>query len=376
MPSRADIKRYKANLQEEIDVAALYDSLAEAEQDDGVADIYRRIAQSEGRHVDFWQRRLREAGSDIPRMRPRLRVRALGLLARRFGPNMVLPSVHAREVAAVDYYTGQPEAERAGLHVQERSHARALHQLSYTEGPREASHHIMQVERRHRVGGGNALRAAVLGANDGIVSNLSLVMGVAGADPGRQFVLLAGLTGMLAGAFSMAMGEWISVQSSRELYERQLAIEAEELAGVPGEEAEELALIYEAKGIERGQARDMARQIISNPETALDTLAREELGVDPRDLGSPGAAALASLALFAAAAIVPVLPFFFFGGTTGIALSAIISAIALFGVGAAITLFTGRGMLFSGTRQVAIGLAASAVTFAIGRLIGVSTGLT
>ena len=210
-----------------------------------------------------------------------------------------------------------------------------------------------------------------MGANDGLLSNFSLVMGVAGAALSAQSILITGLAGLLAGAGSMAMGEWISVQSSRELYERQISIEAEELRTIPDEEEEELALIYQAKGVPEEQARQMASRIVSDERTALDTLAREELGIDPEELGgSPWTAASTSFVLFAVGAIVPVLPFVFFSGIGAVAFSVILSALALFGIGALITLMTGRSVLYSGMRQVVVGLAAAALTYGVGSLIG------
>lgn len=228
---------------------------------------------------------------------------------------------------------------------------------------------------RHNIGRIGWLRAAVLGANDGLVSNLSLVMGVAGAALSGRGILVTGMAGLLAGAGSMALGEWLSVQSSRELYQRQIAIEKEELATSPEEEAEELALIYQAKGIPVDQARALAHRVIESPETALDTLAREELAIDPAELGgSAWEAAITSFLLFAVGAIIPVFPFLFATGGTAVMSSLGVSALALFGIGAAITLMTGRSVLFSGTRQVVVGIAAAALTYGIGKLIGVSVG--
>jgi VIT1/CCC1 family predicted Fe2+/Mn2+ transporter len=167
------------------------------------------------------------------------------------------------------------------------------------------------------------------------------------------------------------MGEWISVQSSRELYERQISIEAEELRTIPDEEEEELALIYQAKGGPEEQARQMASRLVSDERTALDTLAREELGIDPEELGgSAWTAALASFVLFAVEAIVPVLPFVFFSGIGAVAFSVVLSTLALFSIGALVTLMTGGSVLFSGMRQVVVGLAAAALTYGVGLLIG------
>jgi VIT1/CCC1 family predicted Fe2+/Mn2+ transporter len=274
------------------------------------------------------------------------------------------------EAAAQEQYDEQPEAAGTSLPDDERSHAQVLGEL--TRGVEGGI--LARFEGRHRAIGGNALRAAVLGANDGLVSNFSLVMGVAGAGGDRTAILVAGLAGLLAGALSMALGEWLSVQSARELYANQIAIEAQEIAELPEEEEEELRLIYEAKGVPADAAREMAHRIITGDRTvAVNTMAREELNIDPDDLGgSAWVAAGTSFFLFAMGAIVPVLPFAFLTGTSAVAASALLAGLALFAVGAAITLFTGRGAIRSGLRQLAFGLAAAALTFGIGSLLGVA----
>jgi VIT1/CCC1 family predicted Fe2+/Mn2+ transporter len=231
---------------------------------------------------------------------------------------------------------------------------------------------LARLEGRHR-SGGNALRAAVLGANDGLVSNLSLVMGVAGAQVAGSTILLTGIAGLIAGACSMAIGEWLSVTSSRELSQRQIDIEADELATVPEEEKEELILIYQAKGLDETQARALADKLMANKDSALDTLAREELGIDPAELGgSPWAAAASSFALFSTGAIFPVAPFFQLGGVAAVGASVALSSLALIAIGAGTSLFTGRSFAFSAARQLCGGLAAAAITYGIGRLIGVA----
>ncbi len=208
---------------------------------------------------------------------------------------------------------------------------------------------LAQLEGRHRSAGGNALRAAVLGANDGLVSNLSLVMGVAGAEFSGRTILVTGLAGLIAGACSMAMGEWLSVNSSREFYQDQIAGEAAELDEFPEEEQQELALIYQAKGLPEPQAKALAERLIGNRTTALDTLAREELGINPEELGgSAWAAGATSFLLFSGGAIIPVLPFFALDGLAAIGASLGLAAAAMFAIGAGTTLFTGRGVIFSG----------------------------
>jgi VIT1/CCC1 family predicted Fe2+/Mn2+ transporter len=230
-------------------------------------------------------------------------------------------------------------------------------------------------ERWHRTAGGGTLRAAVFGVNDGLVSNLSLVMGFAGASADAKFVLLAGLSGLLAGASSMAAGEYVSMKAQRELLERQIELEAAELAVSPEEEVAELALIYRAKGLNKEEAERLAGRLTEDPAVALDTLVREELGLDPTQLGNPIAAASGSFFAFAAGAILPVLPFFFGASTALVILSIALSGAALFGVGAVLSLFTGKGTLFSGGRQLLIGAVAATITFGLGSLIGASTGV-
>ena len=260
----------------------------------------------------------------------------------------------------------------------ERSHARLFRELAAGGGVEGGA--IARIEGRHRGSGGNQLRAAVLGANDGLVSNLSISMGVAGAAAGASAggnpVLIAGLAGMMAGALSMAIGEWLSVQSARELYAHQVKVEREELLMVPDEEEEELTLIYQAKGLTAEQARLMSQSIVGGEiGRAVDTLAREELGIDPDELGgSAWVAALTSFFLFAAGAIVPLLPFFFATGVPAIVASIVVSAVALMLVGAAITVVTGSSVLRTGGRQVLLGLFAAAVTFGLGTLVGHAVG--
>ena len=372
---RDDVKRYRANLRDEVDGAALYRLLAEAENNPHLQEVYQRLAISEDKHLALWQSKLREAGAEVPAFKPSLRVKTLGWLARRFGTQLVTPIVTRMERAATTMYDSQPEAIEHNLPRDERSHARLFEEIG--KGPRAQREglDIARLEGRHRSAGGNALRAAVLGANDGLVSNLSLVMGVAGATPGRDVVLLSGIAGLLAGSLSMALGEWISVRSSAESYERQIAIERDELEMMPEEEFEELTLIYQAKGFALEQARAAAQRILSNHETALETLTREELGFTGDESGSPWVAAITSFVTFTAGAILPVLPWLFVGGAVAVTLSVVFSAAGLLLVGATITLFTGRGALYSAVRMLIFGLVAAAITFGIGTLIGVSTGV-
>ncbi len=372
MTQTQDTKRYLQNLEAERNSTRLYERLAAAESNANLATVYRKLAETERQHARFWEDKLHAAGATVPAFRSTWRTRILGALAARFGAGFVLPTIAGIEQQAGAEYDGQPDAEAAGLPSHERSHARVFRQLAKSGGGLEGSA-VARFEGRHRAAGGNALRAGVLGANDGLVSVFSLVMGVAGAGVGNRTILLTGFAGLLSGALSMALGEWLSVQSSRELYQHQLDIEREELTSVPEEEMAELALIYQAKGVSADAARQMAERLLSDEATALDTLAREELNIDPTELGgSAWVAAITSFVLFSLGAIIPVFPYLFLSGTTGIIASAAVSTVGLFVIGAAITLMTGRNALYSGLRQVLFGLAAAAVTFGVGYLIGVN----
>jgi len=370
MVKSADAERYRVNLQGEVDSAAVYGALASAEPDPTVAEVYRKLASVESAHAQFWRGHLLRGGASAPDLTPSFRARTLAWLARRFGPSFILPTIAAAEARDVDAYDNQPEAVAGGLPTDERSHALVVEAAAST-GKGLLGPEIAMLEGRHRGGGGNSLRAAVLGANDGLVSNLSLVMGVAGAATSAHTILLTGVAGLVAGSCSMAMGEWLSVNSARELNQRQIAIEAEELARSPEEEKEELVLIYQAKGLPEAQAKALADRLLGDKATALDTLAREELGIDPQSLGgSAWAAATASFFLFAFGAVFPVAPYLFLAGWPAVFASVALSGVVLAGIGAGTSLFTGRSLLFSATRQVLIGYAAAAVTFGVGRLIG------
>ena len=364
-------KTWTAFYQDERNSAMLYQTLAELEKDGRLSGVYTRLADTELKHARTWVEKLTQAGYPEPDFRPTWRTRSLIWLGKRFGSGMVLSAMQNMEQAGTHGYAQQPGAGQMAR--QEQFHGILLGNISrMVRGGMEGGT-LAQLEGRHRGAGGNALRAAVLGANDGLVSNLSLVMGVAGATLDNRTVLITGLAGMLAGAISMALGEWLSVQSSRELYKKQIEIETDEIQEAPEEEAEELALIYEARGFTRPEAIAMATRILSDPDSAVETLVREELGVDPKELGgSAWEAALTSFVLFTVGAIIPVMAFFFLSGFTAVLVSILSGVVGLFLLGAVITLFTGRTILYSGMRMVIFGLLAAAVTFGIGRLIGVS----
>jgi vacuolar iron transporter family protein len=368
-----DIERFKSNLHDEIDGAALYAALASAEKDPVRKDLFLQLAEAESRHAEFWRKKLAAHGIQDIKHVPSLRTRVLARLARRFGPGFVLPSIAEAEFADRDKYSRQSDA--AALSAEERGHAAVVNAALQGDRPSATiGTDIANAEPWHRGASGNSLRAAVLGANDGLVSNFCLLMGVAGAGVGNKEILLTGLAGLLAGAASMALGEWLSVTNSRELARTQIARERMELEQTPDSEQKELALIYQAKGLGREEAQKVAADLMQDKQAALDTLAREELGIDPTQLGgNPWAAAGASFALFVVGAIFPVVPFVF--GTHGfVAVGLCIgsSTLALAGIGMATSLFNGRSAWFSAARQVVIGCVAAAVTYGVGALIGIT----
>jgi VIT1/CCC1 family predicted Fe2+/Mn2+ transporter len=325
--------------------AYLYRAMAEAEAGTPRAGLFSGLAAEAENQAGIWAR---QSGAAEPEFAPDLRARMVAALVRRYGPRPLRAVLVAMKVRGLSVY----------------SHTAPGHPLPTT---------LEEVGKRHRgVSGGGNLRAAVFGVNDGLVSNASLILGVAGASANNSIILLSGVAGLLAGALSMAAGEYVSVRSQREMFEHQIGLERDELAQYPEEEAEELALIYAARGLPREDAVKLAKAIIADPVHALDTLAREELGLNPDDLGSPWGVAIFSFLSFAAGALVPLLPFFFLGAERALLVSVAFTAVILFGVGAVISLFTGRGALRDGLRMLAIGAGAGALTYAIGKLLGVS----
>jgi vacuolar iron transporter family protein len=367
----ARLRRYRANVQAELDRFTVYQAMAEAERRPELARSFRRLAESERRHMDFWREQLRaEDPASIPRG-PSVRARLLARLAKWFGSRLVLPTAASLERAEQETYERQPEADGTTIPAEEREHARVFDAAVGAATARGTASMLARILGRRQGLSGNALRAAVLGANDGLVSNLSLVMGVAGAGLATRDVLITGIAGLLAGAFSMAMGEWISVQSSREMHQQELDREAEEIATDPEHERAELASLYRSRGLPDDEAKWLAGRVMRREDTALEAMARDELGFDPKELGgSAWVAATASFALFTVGAIVPVAPFIFTGGDTAVALSLIASGLTLLGIGGAITLLTGRGPWRSAFRQLVIGFGAAAITYAAGYAVG------
>jgi VIT1/CCC1 family predicted Fe2+/Mn2+ transporter len=362
--------RLHKQLQIEIDTSFLYKKLSENTDDQGTADIYKTMSGIEETHASKILQKIhlsdKTANFPPPSRHARIQVR----LASVFGWQMIASSLMGTEkMIAKNVITSQKEkGEKVNPDI--LNHFSILDNISKSSVGMKGGI-LAKLEGRHQSVGGNALRAAVLGANDGLVTNLSLIMGVAGATTGTKGVIIAGIAGLLAGAFSMALGEWLSVQSSRELNQRQVDIETEEMENSPEEEQLELALIYQSKGMNKEEAEKMSQKVFENKESAIDTLVREELGLDSQELGgSAWEAALTSFILFAIGAVIPLLPFLLLNNFHPVLVSLCISTLGMFFLGAVITFYTGKSIWYSGFRQILFGLAAAGLVYWIGRLIG------
>jgi VIT1/CCC1 family predicted Fe2+/Mn2+ transporter len=336
---------------EEKQSAFLYRVLAGCEPTPENKTLFLKLADAADEQALHWQKLAADKGVVLPTgFQPAMRARLVAHMLRRLGPERMLPVLAAMKVRGLSVYTqGAPGGHGTPM--------------------------AGQPEFRHRrMSGSGSLRAAVFGVNDGLVSNASLILGMAGASLQNPMILLTGVAGLLAGAASMAAGEYVSMRSQREMFEYQIGLEEQELKAYPEEEAEELALIYEARGIPAEDARRLSNLLITDPDRALDTLAREELGLNPRELGSAWGAASASFIAFALGASLPLLPFLWQHAAYSLEVSIGLTLAGLFGTGAAVSLFTGRSPWWSGLRMMLIGALAGAVTFLVGRLFGVAMG--
>jgi VIT1/CCC1 family predicted Fe2+/Mn2+ transporter len=359
--------RVLRNWKDECDSAALYEALAAIEHNPRLSGIFRQLAASELDHARFWADRLRAQECPVPVFRPSHRTRIMAGLARRFGVAFVVPNITARELADRDRYSHQEDAKAAGLTTEERGHAAVMRTIGiYGQTPSNAA-------GRSQGGAalGNNLRAAILGATDGLVSNFCLLMGVAGADAQTSTILLAGVAGLVAGACSMALAEWLSVTNTREMAQSQIDSDIEEWHARSAWRHKELVLLHEAKGMSEKDARRAADQILAQDPSTTRSLARDEHVFDPAHMGiNPSSAAAYSFVLFATGAIIPLLPFGFISAAAGIMASAALSLTALFVLGLFTSFFNARTPLFSGLRQVGIGAGAAMITFLVGRIFG------
>jgi VIT1/CCC1 family predicted Fe2+/Mn2+ transporter len=331
---------------EEKQSAWLYRALADSESEARMATLFGTLAKAADEQAVYWAKLVADKGKALPEFVPEPRARLVAALARTLGARRIRPALAAMKVRGLSAYDSAPVGHSMPTDV-------------------------AMIGRGHRSVGGGNLRAAIFGINDGLVSNASLILGMVGAAANTGTVLATGIAGLLAGALSMAAGEFVSVRSQRELFEYQIGLEADELAEYPEAEAEELALIYAARGLPIAEARAVAQRLIANPKHALDVLAREELGLNPDDLGSPYGAAGFSFVSFTIGALVPLAPFFF-GAVLPVAAyaGAGLAAAGLFGTGAAMSLFSGRNPWMGGLRMLLIGGGAGLLTYLIGTLVG------
>lgn len=375
-----DPRRFLRYLDAERNASLLYRALAESTDGDQ-REALLELADVEDKHAQHWEDKLTAYGVEIPPAPTVLNADDEQLVrrARSLGLVSVLDNLEQNEGADAGMYDDEPQALPT-MPSDEREHADVFRALKGSEPERfpHRERSTKGAEPWHRTDKSGSVRAAVFGVSDGLVSNTALVMGFAGASLAgaieNSVVLFAGLAGLLAGAFSMAAGEYVSMASQRDLFKREIDLERQELLEKPEEERLELELIYRAKGLPREQARAVADQIMKNPGIALDTLAREELGLDPNELGSAWKAAVSSFFSFAIGASVVVVPYALFAGMTAFVLAVVLALVSLIVVGGLVGYQSGRGVAFSAGRQVLWGVGAAAVTYLVGSLVGVNVG--
>ena len=366
--SKSDANRYKEYLRSEIEAASMYKILAQFETDPEKSEIFKQLSQSEIKHAQHWSEKLGNPTTEVTLQTSTPKLIYIRMVCSLFGPKKILPWLARIEAKEIGAYVHEVEGQE--LLEEEKNHARILSKMAL-ENP--DNQQIREVWHTHRSGG--SVRAAVLGINDGLVSNFCLMMGVAGGTTtsgNLDFVILAGVAALVAGSLSMATGEYISVRSQKDIYEHQIDIERAELEEWPEEEEEELVLIYRAKGIEESQAKVIASALMADPNRALDTMAREELGLNPQDLGSPWSAAISSLLAFALGALIPIIPILFSSGNISIILSAIFSSLALFIVGGIVSVASGKNIFVGAARMLLAGTLAATFTYGVGYLLGIS----
>jgi len=366
--SKSDANRYKEYLRSEIEAASMYKILAQFETDPEKSEIFEQLSQSEIKHAQHWSEKLGNPTTDVTLQTSTPKLIYIRMVCSLFGPKKILPWLARIESKEIGAYVHEVEGQE--LLEEEKNHARILSKMAL-ENP--DNQQVREVWHTH--GSGGSVRAAVLGINDGLVSNFCLMMGVAGGTTPSgnfDFIILAGVAALVAGSLSMATGEYISVRSQKDIYEHQIDIERAELEEWPEEEEAELVLIYRAKGIEESQAKVIASALMADPNRALDTMAREELGLNPQDLGSPWSAAISSLLAFALGALIPIIPILFSSGNISIILSAIFSSLALFIVGGIVSVASGKNIFVGATRMLLAGTLAATVTYGVGYLLGIS----
>ena len=365
----SDRLRYQTYLESELEAAGMYKILLDSEPNLARRDIFKQLFESEMKHADRWAKKLGIDNSDVKPIKHTIKLLYIRFICKLFGPDKIIPWIAKLEAKEVYLYTN--DIEGRDLVPEERKHARILATLVHGSDGVD----IVRNEPGHIFVRGGGLRAGVLGLNDGLVSNFCLVMGAAGGATtlGKpELIILTGIAGLVAGAFSMGTGEYISMRTQRDIYERQIEVERAELEQWPEEEEEELSLIYMAKGIPAKEARELAAQIIKDPAVALDTMSKEELGLDPSTLGSPWSAAMSSFVAFSGGAMVPIMPYLFGAGTGAFIFSALFSIAALLVVGGLLSSLSAKNIFWGALRMLIAGTLAAAITFGVGYAIGMA----
>ena len=366
---RRSLDEFEHHLSDEADAAYLYRALAGAELDERRRDIYQRLAQVEDRHVAIWAELLEHHGRKPGRHRPSIRARALAWLGRRFGSGFLLPILLAEEGREVKGYLDLHRSTAAGapgkgealtLARESAEHATTLADIAGRPG-----------EPWHRARSGGFLRNVVYGFNDGLTANFGLVAGVIGGTAAQQhhLVIVAGVAGLIADALSMGSSGYLAAKSEQEVYAHEIEMERDEIALMPEVERDELALIYEAKGLDAAEARQLATRVMADPERMLGEKVQEELGISSASM-SPLREGWVTAVATAVGALIPVFPFLVASGRSAIAISFVASMLSHFVVGAARSVFTGRGLFRSGFDMFVVGLGVAVVGFFVGEWVG------
>jgi VIT1/CCC1 family predicted Fe2+/Mn2+ transporter len=362
---RKTLSIWKHHLHDEADAAFLYRALAELEPTSPRANVFARLADVEDRHTELWRKLLAENGIEVSQPRTSFKARAMARIAGWFGSSILLSALLREEGQEVKgylalYRSSDPgEAKDTALVLARESaeHAETLSGLTGSTG-----------EPWHSTESGGFIRHVVYGFNDGLTANFGLVAGVIGASVGSSIVLITGIAGTIADALSMGSSGYLAAKSEQEVYAHEIATERDEIKLMPEVEEEELALLYEAKGIEPGRARRMASDVMRDPERALEEKVREELRIGTAHTTPLKEGWLTGTAT-AVGALIPVAPFFVFDGMTAISLSFIGAMLSHFGVGAARSFFTGRGLVRSGLDMFVVGLGVAGVGYFVGELV-------
>jgi VIT1/CCC1 family predicted Fe2+/Mn2+ transporter len=361
----AVLKEYREHLQDEADSAFLYRALAAVEPDKKKCEIYLELAEVEDRHAELWVKLLADAGAAEPSITPTARARVLAWVARRFGAATVSSLMLREEGREVKGYlafsrtAGSAAAQDAALRLARESaeHAETLGGVMGIAG-----------EPWHQASSGGFLRNVVYGFNDGLTANFGLVAGVIGASVAPHMILLSGIAGLIADSLSMGASGYLAAKSEQEVYEHELAMESAEIRLMPEVEAQELALVYETRGVERSAAKRMAEEVMRDPERALAEKAREELGIGEQQ-GTPLREGVVTGIATAVGALIPVAPFLVLHGATAVWTAFGLAMLSHFAVGAARSVFTGRGIVRSGLDMFIVGLGVAAVGYVVGDLI-------